>query len=97
MSASYLETLALQGREAGDLKQQLSARDKELEELAKLDTTESQDRFIELAALRTLLDDKDQLILNLLEDGKERDCVLSCLQEQLRDCALLKVSMKQTL
>ncbi|XP_038673500.1 adventurous-gliding motility protein Z-like [Scyliorhinus canicula] len=95
--ASHLETISLQGQEVQALKQQLSARDKELEELAKSDTTETQDRFIELAALRTLLDDKDQLIVNLLEDGKQRDCVLACLQEQLRDCALLKVSMKQTL
>ncbi|XP_078392175.1 uncharacterized protein LOC144674958 [Cetorhinus maximus] len=97
ISDRHLEMLAVQAQEAHALKQQLSAKAKELEKLAKLDSTAAQECFIELAHLKTLLDDKDQLILNLLDDGKVRDQVLSRLQDQLRDSVLLKVGVKQTL
>ncbi|XP_041068173.1 uncharacterized protein si:ch73-95l15.5 [Carcharodon carcharias] len=97
ISDRHMETLAVHTQEAHALKQQLSAKAKELDKLAKLDSTAAQECFIELAHLKMLLDDKDQLIVNLLDDGKARDQVLLCLQDQLRDSVLLKVGVKQTL
>ncbi|XP_078061942.1 uncharacterized protein LOC144487746 [Mustelus asterias] len=97
ISANHLETLAIQAQDVLALKQRLCAREKELAQLAKSDGAETQDCFIELASLKTLLAEKDQLILNILEDGKERDRILACLKDQLCDSVLLKVGMKQTL
>ncbi|XP_067829934.1 uncharacterized protein si:ch73-95l15.5 [Heptranchias perlo] len=97
MSDRHRETLARQVQEIHVINQQLAARDKEIGKWAKLESTAAQEQFTELAHLKALLDDKDQMILKLLEDGQEKDRVLSCLQGQLCDSTLLKVTMKQTL
>ncbi|XP_059495618.1 uncharacterized protein si:ch73-95l15.5 [Stegostoma tigrinum] len=97
LSDSHREAAADLAEQLQALQAQLSARDRELAERRGLQAAAAQECFSELASMRALLEHKDQLILDLLDGGRERDQLLSCLQQHVTEGTLLKVTMKHTL
>ncbi|XP_064408013.1 centrosome-associated protein CEP250 isoform X1 [Latimeria chalumnae] len=81
----FTRSLDAKSREASDLRRQLLAKELELGNRVKLETSAEQDRLGEIACLRVSLEQRERMIARFLEEAQEKDRLLMKIQEDFRD------------